>query len=82
MSSGVYALLGVVLGGLVTAGVDGDVWRSSYAVPGVVRERVPPPDALAEIAAMEAALRQRFGDEHELLRPGGVPRDALGQAAA
>jgi len=27
-------------------------------------------DATVEVARMEAALRERFGDEHELLRPG------------
>jgi len=66
------------LGSLV---VEGDVWRWSRVEAAAVRRRALPPEAEAEVAAMEAALRERFGSDHELLGP-GVLRSALWLQAA
>jgi hypothetical protein len=46
------------------------------------RTRQLPPEAETEIAQMEAALRERFGDDHELLRPGVFRGTLWLQAAA
>ena len=39
-------------------------------------------DEAVEVARMEATLRERFGDEHELLRPGVFRGTLWLQAAA